>query len=71
MNKTTLNKVFWFWWLPVALVALWWFGTASSTNFFFPPLSRAVDVTLRDLGNGIPVDLSKVWTPQCRRAPQG
>ena len=56
MNKATLNKVFWFWWLPVALVALWWFGTASSTNFFFPPLSRIVDVTLRDLGNGILVE---------------
>lgn len=25
--------------LPVALVALWWFTSAGSTSFFFPPLS--------------------------------
>ncbi len=25
--------------LPVALVALWWFTSAGSTNFYFPPLS--------------------------------
>jgi ABC-type nitrate/sulfonate/bicarbonate transport system permease component len=26
--------------LPVALVALWWFASASSTDFYFPPLER-------------------------------
>lgn len=26
-------------WLPAALIALWWVGSASSTSNFFPPLS--------------------------------
>jgi ABC-type nitrate/sulfonate/bicarbonate transport system permease component len=30
--------------LPVLLVALWWFVSAGSTDFYFPPLSRIVDV---------------------------
>lgn len=30
--------------LPVLLVAGWWFASAGSTDFYFPPLSRIVDV---------------------------
>jgi len=30
--------------LPAALVALWWVATANSTSFFWPPLSRIVEV---------------------------
>jgi len=30
--------------LPVLLVAVWWFASAGSTDFFFPPLSRIVEV---------------------------
>lgn len=30
--------------LPIALVAAWWFATAGSTSFFFPPLQRIVEV---------------------------
>lgn len=48
-----LKQILWLWWLPVALVALWWIGSAESGNFFFPPLSRIVEVTWRDLTNGI------------------
>lgn len=48
-----LIPIAWLWWLPVALIAAWWIGSANSTNFFFPPLSRILEVTLRDLGNGI------------------
>ncbi|TIC82682.1 ABC transporter permease [Nocardioides sp. GY 10127] len=30
--------------LPVVLVAVWWFASAGSTSFFWPPLSRIVEV---------------------------
>jgi ABC-type nitrate/sulfonate/bicarbonate transport system permease component len=30
--------------LPVVLVAAWWFATANSTSFFWPPLSRILGV---------------------------
>ncbi|GAB3448063.1 ABC transporter permease [Actinophytocola sediminis] len=30
--------------LPVLLVAGWWFASAGSTDFYFPPLSRIVEV---------------------------
>ncbi|MGY1844575.1 ABC transporter permease [Modestobacter sp. SYSU DS0875] len=29
--------------LPVVLLTTWWFLSAGSTNFFFPPLSRILD----------------------------
>jgi ABC-type nitrate/sulfonate/bicarbonate transport system permease component len=28
--------------LPVVLVALWWFGSANSTSYYFPPLSTVL-----------------------------
>jgi ABC-type nitrate/sulfonate/bicarbonate transport system permease component len=30
--------------LPVVLVAVWWFASAGSTEFYFPPLARIVGV---------------------------
>jgi len=30
--------------LPIALVALWWWASAGSTNFYFPPLSEIVGI---------------------------
>ena len=33
-------------WLPVMLIAAWWFGSANSTSLYFPPLSQIVE-TLR------------------------
>jgi ABC-type nitrate/sulfonate/bicarbonate transport system permease component len=30
-------------WLPIILLALWWFLSASSTSPFFPPLSRILE----------------------------
>jgi ABC-type nitrate/sulfonate/bicarbonate transport system permease component len=41
------------WWLPAALVAAWWFATAGSTNFYFPPLQRILEVLWRDLSSGL------------------
>ena len=35
-------------WLPAALIAFWWVGSASSTSNFFPPLSTIL-VQLREL----------------------
>lgn len=48
----SMMRLVWLWWLPVTLIAAWWFASAGSTSFFFPPLSRIVEVTLRDLVNG-------------------
>ncbi|MCU1636033.1 MAG: transporter permease [Cryobacterium sp.] len=30
-------------WLPIALLIIWWFASATSTSPFFPPLSRIVE----------------------------
>ncbi|MDQ3786993.1 MAG: ABC transporter permease, partial [Actinomycetota bacterium] len=30
--------------LPVVLVAAWWFTSAGSTEFYFPPLQRIIGV---------------------------
>ena len=30
--------------LPVVLVAVWWFASAGSTEFYFPPLKRILEV---------------------------
>lgn len=40
------------WWLPAAIVAAWWYASAGSTNFYFPPLSRILQVLWRDLTVG-------------------
>ena len=33
-------------WLPVVLVAIWWFASMNSTSAFFPPLRRIVEDTV-------------------------
>ncbi len=39
-------------WLPALLIAFWWFGSASSTNPFIPPLSEMVDAFFIELESG-------------------
>jgi ABC-type nitrate/sulfonate/bicarbonate transport system permease component len=51
--KAKLIGYLWLWWLPVAIVVLWWLGSQNSSSFFFPPLSKIISVTLRDLGSGV------------------
>lgn len=41
---TTIQRVLYAVTLPVLLIAGWWFATANSTSFFWPPLSTIVDV---------------------------
>lgn len=41
-----------YFWLPVALFALWWFGSASSSSFFLPPLSSILGILWTDLLSG-------------------
>ena len=52
MNALGLKRLLWLWWLPVLLVAMWWGVSEVANSFFFPPLSRIVTVTLRDLASG-------------------
>lgn len=53
MNRKRIMRGLWLWWLPVALVAWWWFASLGTNSFFFPPLSRIVEVTIRDLASGV------------------
>ena len=47
------------WWLPAALFLAWLIGSAGSTSFYFPPLSRILSVLWRDLVSGsLPSDLA-------------
>ena len=39
-------------WLPVVLVAILWFATARSTDFYFPPLSQMLDALWHGLTDG-------------------
>lgn len=39
-------------WLPILLIAFWWFASASSTNPFIPPLSEMVDAFFIELESG-------------------
>ncbi|WP_460774657.1 ABC transporter permease [Microbacterium sp. GXF7504] len=47
-----VSNLVWGLWLPIVLIAVWWFVSAGSTNLFIPPLSRIVEVTVRDIANG-------------------
>ncbi|WP_235889256.1 ABC transporter permease [Maritimibacter alexandrii] len=40
------------WWLPVLAVVAWYVLSASSTSFYFPPLSKILAVLWRDLTDG-------------------
>lgn len=51
-RATRLRRLIWLWWLPVMLVAVWWFASAGTNSFFFPPLNRILAVTWRDLASG-------------------
>jgi ABC-type nitrate/sulfonate/bicarbonate transport system permease component len=35
-------------WLPVGLVAVWWFASAASTSLYFPPLQTIVQTLRQD-----------------------
>ncbi|HJX78353.1 ABC transporter permease [Glutamicibacter sp.] len=35
-------------WLPIAILALWWFGSAGSQNVYSPPLETILQVFARD-----------------------
>lgn len=50
---TIVKNTLWWLWLPVLLIVIWWFASANSTNLFIPALSRIVEVTVRDLTNGV------------------
>lgn len=43
MNKRLLRDLGLELWLPVVLVAVWWFASAGSTSFYFPPLSKIME----------------------------
>jgi ABC-type nitrate/sulfonate/bicarbonate transport system permease component len=44
MTATLARRLLMLLGLPVIIVAVWWFASADSTNFFAPPLSRIVAV---------------------------
>lgn len=45
-------------WLPVLLIAAWWFASAGSTSLYFPPLATILEVFVRDwLGPHFTADL--------------
>jgi sulfonate transport system permease protein len=35
-------------WMPAALIVIWWFASAQSTNIYVPPLQTILDVFARD-----------------------
>jgi ABC-type nitrate/sulfonate/bicarbonate transport system permease component len=41
--RTTLVGLLIELWLPVVLVALWWYASADSSSFYFPPLADIVE----------------------------
>lgn len=51
MTKTLVNLA-WGLWLPVVLVALWWFGSANSTVIYVPPLEKIVTKIAEDFADG-------------------
>lgn len=58
--RLLLKNFAWRLWLPALTLVAWWFLSAGSTNVFVPPLSRIVEVVLRDLGNGVLVEAMAV-----------
>ena len=38
--KSWRSKVLWEIWLPVLLLVIWWFASANSASFYFPPLAQ-------------------------------
>lgn len=50
---TAVLRVFERIWLPIALIALWWFASANSDDFYVPPLNVIVETMWRDILNGV------------------
>jgi ABC-type nitrate/sulfonate/bicarbonate transport system permease component len=48
MNRRVLRDIGLEIWLPVLLVGIWWFASASSTSFYFPPLSKILETFADD-----------------------
>ena len=46
--RTALRKWATMLWLPTALIVIWWFASAQSTNIYVPPLHTILDVFVRD-----------------------
>jgi ABC-type nitrate/sulfonate/bicarbonate transport system permease component len=47
--------------LPIVLVAVWWFATADSSSFYFPPLQKIVE-TIQPTWLSDPISGSRVVT---------
>lgn len=52
--------------LPLVILVAWWFASAESTNFFFPPLSKILDSLVEDWFGARLVD--DVWPSLYRLA---
>lgn len=50
--KAVVINLLWGLWLPVVLVALWWFASANSTNIYVPPLESIVAVVIEGFQDG-------------------
>lgn len=58
MKSLTPRRILMRLWLPILLVAAWWFGSAGSTSLYFPPLAEIMGVFARDwLGARVVSDL--------------
>ncbi|MBF0672543.1 MAG: ABC transporter permease [Salinibacterium sp.] len=40
-------------WLPVVLIAVWWVVSENAKSVFFPPLSRIMEVMVKDFQSGV------------------
>lgn len=52
MNARRLKRFVALWWLPVTLVAGWWFLSLGRDSFYFPSLQKILAVLWRDLTTG-------------------
>jgi ABC-type nitrate/sulfonate/bicarbonate transport system permease component len=48
MNRRMLRDLGLEIWLPILLLAIWWFASAASTSFYFPPLSKIFETFADD-----------------------
>lgn len=48
----SITQVIWWLWLPVVLIAIWWFASAQSTNIYIPPLQSIVEVVVEGFADG-------------------
>lgn len=52
MTNHRLRRFVELWWLPVLLVAAWWYFSLGSQSFYFPSLQTILAVLWRDLVSG-------------------